>query len=172
MPVPPLAVAPSVRIDIWSDVASRTCYEAKQHLDLALAAYREPVDVVFHAFLEDPDGASTLDAHRLLVLARHEGLQAEVAERLMRAFLIEGRDPSDLFTLADIGIEAGLDGDRVRQWLAGDHGLEEVEEELAAARDIGITVAPTFVINRRYVVQGAQEPPTFLRVLERVARAA
>lgn len=163
-----------MRIDIWSDVACRSCLEAKRHLDLAIAAYADPVDLVFHAFEVDGDavGVSTLDAHRLLVLARHEGVQAEVVDRLLRAHLSEGRDIGDLFTLAEIGIEAGLDGHRVRQWLAGDHGLEEVEEELATARDLGITTVPTFVINRRYVVQGVQEPATFLRVLEHVSRAA
>ena len=163
-----------MRIDIWSDVACQSCYTALEHLDLAIAAYGEPVHLAFHAFQVDADesGVDTLDAHRLLVLARHEGVQAEVVSRLMRAHLVEGRDLGDLFTLAEIGIEAGLDGDRVRQWLAGDHGLEEVEEELATARDLRITTVPTFVIDRRYVVQGAQEPATFLRVLERLSHAA
>jgi predicted DsbA family dithiol-disulfide isomerase len=115
---------------------------------------------------------NTLDAHRLLVLARHEGVQVEAEERLMRAYFSEGRNVGDLFTLAEIGVESGLDGDRVRQWLAGDHGLEEVQEELATARDLGITAVPTFVIDRRYAVQGAQDAATLLRVLEQVSRAA
>ncbi|RZS90925.1 putative DsbA family dithiol-disulfide isomerase [Motilibacter rhizosphaerae] len=113
---------------------------------------------------------STRDAHRLLALGRHEGVQPEVQERLFRAYFTEGRDLGDLFVLAEIGVEAGLDGARVREWLAGDHGAEEVEEELATARDLGITAVPTFVIDRRYAVQGAQEPATLLRVLEQVSR--
>jgi len=113
---------------------------------------------------------NTRHAHRLLVLARHEGVQAEVAERLMRAYFTEGRNVGDLFTLAEIGVESGLDGDRVRHWLAGDHGQEEVEEELATARDIGITAVPTFVVDRKYAVRGAQDPATLLRVLEQVSR--
>ena len=38
---------------------------------------------------------NTFDAHRLLWLARHEGRQHVVEERLMRAYFTEGRDVSD-----------------------------------------------------------------------------
>ncbi|RKS80557.1 putative DsbA family dithiol-disulfide isomerase [Motilibacter peucedani] len=205
-----------MKIDVWSDVACPWCYIGKRRLEKAIAAFGEPVEVEFHAFVLDPTApaearplndhladkfggdveamqahvtglaageglefnmdkalaVNTRDAHRLLVLARERGLQAEAKERLLRAYFTEGRNVGDLFTLAEIGVEAGLDGDEVRSWLASDSGAAEVDEELATARDIGITAVPTFVIDRRYAVQGAQEAPTLLRVLERAAREA
>ena len=122
--------------------------------------------------METALAVNTRDAHRLLALARRHGVQAETNERLMAAYFTQGRNVGDVFTLAEIGVEAGLDGDEVRTWLASDSGTAEVEEELATARDLGITAVPTFVIDRRYAVQGAQEAPTFLRVLEQAAREA
>lgn len=124
----------------------------------------------FH--LDKALAVNTRDAHRLLVLARNRGVQAEAKERLLQAYFTDGRNVGDLPTLAEIGIEAGLDGDEVRSWLASDDGTAEVEEELAAARDLGINAVPTFVVDRRYAVQGAQEAATFLRVLEQASREA
>lgn len=209
-----------MRIDVWSDVACPWCYIGKRRLETAIAAYGQPVEVVYHAYLLDPSApdearplnpyleakygdavpamqarvtelaaaegiefhlekahaVNTRHAHRLLVLARRRGVQIEAKERLLRAYFTEGRDLGDLFTLAELGIEAGLDGDEVRAWLASENDAEngnaEVEEELATARDLGINAVPTFIIDRKYAVQGAQESSTFLRVLEQAAREA
>lgn len=47
-----------------------------------------------------------------------------------------------------------------------------MKEEIAQAQRLGITAVPTFVIDGRYAVQGAQPASAFLQVLEQVAGEA
>lgn len=109
---------------------------------------------------------STLDAHRLLRWARLEGAQGAVADGLFRAYFEQGRDISDRAVLAGIAAEAGLDRELVAALLASDADRAEVKTEDEAARGIGVTGAPTFLIGGKYVIQGAQEPDLWRRVID------
>ncbi|MGK4582389.1 DsbA family oxidoreductase [Kitasatospora sp. HPMI-4] len=115
---------------------------------------------------------NTFLAHRLLHLAEAEygaRKQAELKEALLKAHFSDGVDVGDRERLTAIAVAAGLDGDRVAAYLAGDEGTAEVRAQLAEARELGITAVPTFVFEGRWAVQGGQEAATFLRVLEQVA---
>jgi predicted DsbA family dithiol-disulfide isomerase len=117
--------------------------------------------------------ANTLTAHRLLRLAEHErgtAVQRAIAERLFDAHFTRGLDVGDATVLASIAAEEGMDSDRVEAYLATDEGLREVCDEIEAAQAMGVTAVPTFVFDGRYVLQGGQPAPTFLRALEEVAR--
>ena len=52
---------------------------------------------------------NTLDAHRLLHLAKERGLQEQVEERLMHAYLCEGEAIGEPETLQRLATDAGLD---------------------------------------------------------------
>lgn len=116
--------------------------------------------------------ANTLDAHRLLRLAEHEygaTVQQAVKERLLEAHFSAGADVSDPEVLAGLAHDAGMDAERVRGYLASGEGRREVQDEIAQAQRLGITAVPTFVIEGKYAVQGAQPASAFLQVLEQVA---
>jgi predicted DsbA family dithiol-disulfide isomerase len=119
----------------------------------------------FH--FETARAGNTLDAHRLVHLAGEHGLQDAMKERLMRAYLSEGELISDAATLERLGREVGLPEEALRELLAGDRFAAEVrdDEELAAA--IGIQAVPTFVVDRRIAVAGAQPPEVLLELLRR-----
>ena len=51
---------------------------------------------------------NTFDAHRIIWLAGERGVQDAVVEALFKAYFSDGRDISDVRTLADVAIEAGL----------------------------------------------------------------
>jgi predicted DsbA family dithiol-disulfide isomerase len=110
---------------------------------------------------------STLSAHRLLWLAAREGDAAAVGESLFHGYFAQGRDPSDPRTLVAAGAAGGLAEARVRALLDSDEGLAEVRAAIAQAQAIGIRAVPTFVIDGRYVLQGAQPPEAFAQVLRR-----
>ena len=61
---------------------------------------------------------------------------------------------------------------RVREFLAGHEGLPEVRAQLAQAQAMGIRAVPTFVIDGRFAVQGAQPPELFAQALRRAGEAA
>jgi len=112
---------------------------------------------------------NTLRAHRLLWLAGREGDAAAVAEALFRAHFAEGRNLADAQTLVEAGAAGGLPAARVNALLDSDEGLAEVRAQLAQAQALGITAVPSFVIDGRYLVQGAQPPETFARTLAQIA---
>ncbi len=111
--------------------------------------------------------SNTLAAHRLLVLAERLGCQAELKERLLAAYFTEGEPIGELDTLVRLAAEVGIDADQARAWLDGDDGQREVDEHLEYAEANFMTGVPTFVIDRAAAVQGAQDPDTFVIVLER-----
>lgn len=112
---------------------------------------------------------TTLPAHRLLWLAGREGVQEQVGEALFHAHFAQGRNLADPQVLADAAAAGGISAVRVQQLLDSDEGLAEVRAGLGQAQALGIRSVPTFVINGRYAVQGAQPPEAFAEVLARVA---
>jgi predicted DsbA family dithiol-disulfide isomerase len=116
--------------------------------------------------------ANTRLAHRLLWWAEQPGSpveQAALKERLLRAYFHDGLDVGDPDVLADCAADVGADRDAVRTWLDGDEGATEVLDLLTYANDNGITAVPTYVIDGRWAVPGAQEPDVFVNVLRRMA---
>ena len=113
-------------------------------------------------------GGNSYDAHRLIHLARALGREDEVTERVMRAWYTEGEAIGDPETLVRLGVEAGLDEAVVRDLLAGDdHGID-VRTDLALASQIGITSVPTFVLDQKYGVSGAQPVEVMLNAIRQV----
>jgi predicted DsbA family dithiol-disulfide isomerase len=124
----------------------------------------------FH--LDRAQRANTRDAHRALWYARQSGppeAQAALKERLLAAYFTDGSNIADPDLLATEGDRAGLGRDDVRRMLDSDEGIAEVAQSLAFAADAGITAVPTYVIDRRWSIPGAQDPDVFVQVLRRLA---
>jgi predicted DsbA family dithiol-disulfide isomerase len=112
---------------------------------------------------------NTFDAHRVTHLAARHGLQDEAEERLFRAYFTESEHLADPETLVRLASEIGLDPDEVRTTLAGDEFADAVRADIQAAHEMGISGVPTFVVDRRYAITGAQPPELILRALEQIA---
>jgi predicted DsbA family dithiol-disulfide isomerase len=117
--------------------------------------------------LEQAHPANTFDAHRLLHFAADHGVQAELKERLLRAYFTEGRRLGDHEQLGDLAADVGLDRQAAAEVLAGDGYADAVEADLALARDFGASGVPFFVFDRKYGISGAQEAAVFTEVLQR-----
>jgi predicted DsbA family dithiol-disulfide isomerase len=105
--------------------------------------------------------ANTFDAHRLTHLAAAHGRQDAMVERLQRAHFTDGELLSDLETLARLAEEVGV------PMLAGDEYADAVRDDERLAQEIGITAVPTFVVDRRVAVAGAQQPEVLRELLQR-----
>ncbi len=112
--------------------------------------------------------ANTQSAHRLLVLAEQQGVQAKLKERLMEAYFTEGEAIGDVDVLLRLASDVGLDEETARAWLAGSGGRREVLEHLEFAGAAGISSVPTFVFDRKAGVPGAQPAEVFVDVLEQM----
>ncbi|GAA1986398.1 DsbA family oxidoreductase [Kitasatospora viridis] len=116
--------------------------------------------------------ANTFLGHRLLHLAEAEygpAAQGALKEALLKAHFTDGVDVGDRAALTEVAVAAGLDRQRVTEYLAGEEGADEVRHQLDTARQLGISAVPTFVFEGRWAVQGGQEADTFLQVLNQVA---
>jgi predicted DsbA family dithiol-disulfide isomerase len=109
---------------------------------------------------------NTFDGHRLIHLAADEGLQEVANERLLRAYMSEGRAISDRDTLADLAAEIGLDRAQAREALDTDLHAEGVRNDERLARELGISAVPFFVFDRTYGASGAQPSEYLLAALE------
>ncbi len=114
--------------------------------------------------------ANTFDAHRLVAWAAAQELQLNMIETLQRAHFADGVDLSSRAELARLAGEIGLDERAAAAHLATPAGTDAVNADLAEARELGITSVPTFVVDRRYVIQGAQEPAALRSALEEIHR--
>lgn len=109
---------------------------------------------------------NTLDAHRLIKLAGHSGLEDRMVERLLRAYFADGEHLGDSVALVRLASEVGLDGGEVAAALDGDAELEAVRADIAEATTLGLSAVPAFVIDRSLLVSGAQPPAALLGALE------
>jgi predicted DsbA family dithiol-disulfide isomerase len=114
--------------------------------------------------------ANTFDAHRLVAWAAAQARQADMVEALQRAHFSEGVDLGSHTELAAVAGSIGLDASAALAYLGSGAGTEAVEVDLNLAYELGITSVPTFVIDRRYAVQGAQEAAVLRQALEEIAR--
>lgn len=101
---------------------------------------------------------NTLDAHRLIHWAGIEGRQTAAVSALFRAYFKEGRDIGDHDVLADIADRIELDASVIHRLLASEADREEIANRDAAAREMGLTSVPTFIVAGRHAVPGAQPP--------------
>lgn len=111
---------------------------------------------------------NTVRGHQMLHLAKVNGVQLEMAERLFRAYFTEGRHLGRIDELARLGADVGLDPDEVTGVLDADGMVHAVRADQEQAMRLGIAGVPFHVIEGRYGISGAQAPESFLDVLERV----
>ncbi|MEU4422906.1 DsbA family oxidoreductase [Actinoplanes sp. NPDC024001] len=114
--------------------------------------------------------ANTFAAHRLIAWAATLDRQADMLDALQRAHFTEGIDIGSVPALAGVAASINLDESAALAYLNSEAGSSAVQTDLNEARELGITSVPTFVIDGKYAVQGAQEPATLTAAFEEIAR--
>jgi predicted DsbA family dithiol-disulfide isomerase len=138
--------------------------------DGAVKAYAPIVDhakqagltINFDAMQRTPN---TLDAHRLIHWAGIEGRQTAAVSALFKAYFVEGRDISDHEVLADIADGIGMDASVVMRLLASDSDSDSIQARDAHAREKGVTAVPTFIVDSKHAVPGAQPAELWVKVI-------
>jgi predicted DsbA family dithiol-disulfide isomerase len=120
-----------------------------------------------HYRLDRTRPGNTFDAHRLIHLAADRGCQDQVKERLLAAYLCDGRAIGDPAVLLSEATGAGLDPADVTELLDGDAYAEDVRADESEARERQITGVPFFLIDGGFGVPGAQDRDTMLTILRR-----
>jgi len=107
-------------------------------------------------------------AHQLLCWAGEQGRQTALKLTLFKAYFTDGANISDDIILLDAVESIGLD--RVDAAAILDEGryVDMVAEEVAFWQDRNVTGVPAFIFNGQFMVPGAQDVDTFLRVIDKV----
>ena len=111
---------------------------------------------------------NTVKAHELLHLAKANGLQLEMKERLLAAYFEQGRHLGRIDELVELATEVGLDPVVTRDALEDGRYEPDVRADQAQAHAFGINGVPFFVLEGKYGISGAQAPEMFLQALEQV----
>lgn len=114
--------------------------------------------------------ANSFDAHRLIAWAAGQDRQAAMLDALQRAHFSDGVDIGSHAALARIAGTIGLDESSALTYLHSNAGADQVNADIAVARELGITSVPTFVIEGKYAVQGAQEAETLRTAFAEIVR--
>ncbi|KAJ5738188.1 hypothetical protein N7493_001343 [Penicillium malachiteum] len=127
---------------------------------------------------------STRDSHRLIWFAGQQtentspeteggdgdgkSVQTKVVENLFKAYFEDEKNITDKEVLIEAGVLAGLERGEVAKVLDEGIGAEEVDAEAFTASRRLVSGVPNFTIQGKYLIEGADEPETFLEVFERV----
>lgn len=129
-------------------------------------AHKEGLPMDFSKVSKAPN---TIEAHRLMWFAQKEGKEDALAHILFKAYFAEGKDVEDRSSLANLGKEAGLSEEALRQFTETEEGRDEVRYEERQYRASGISAVPSFIVNDKYLLQGAQPAEAFLELFNKVS---
>lgn len=116
--------------------------------------------------LENSVVANSFNAHRLIQLAKSNGLDNEIEEKLFIDYFTGGKNIDDKEVLIEAGVAVGLERLAIEMMLNSDSFTDEVRLDQKIAQQIGIQGVPFFVFDQKLAVSGAQPPETFLGALE------
>jgi predicted DsbA family dithiol-disulfide isomerase len=93
-------------------------------------------------------------------------------QKLMDLYFTRGADLSDRETLVQAAVSVGMPAGEVRNALASDVAVAEVEQEAKSARTAGIEGVPCFIFDGKFAVSGAQAPEFLASAIDRAAQAS
>ena len=112
---------------------------------------------------------NTFRAHQLLHWAGEQGAQTELELSLFESFFSREENVDDLDVLVAAAGRAHLDETVARAVLTDGRYADTVREEQRFWLTKGIRAVPSFILDRRYLIPGAQDPEAFVEALRRLA---
>ncbi len=111
-------------------------------------------------------------AHEATEYARDHGRHVEFHRAVFQKVYGKGEDISKWDVLRAAAEEAGLDPDEMQREVDAGKYKARVEEEVKRAYRMGVSGVPTYVINNKYALVGAQPYDVFKRALATVIKPA
>ncbi len=112
---------------------------------------------------------NTRIAHEATEYAREHGKANEFHKVVFRKVYGEGLDISKWEILRAAAEEVGLNADDMQTVVDGGKYTAEVAAQVQYAQQIGVTGVPTYVIDDRYAIVGAQPYQAFKNALAQIA---
>jgi predicted DsbA family dithiol-disulfide isomerase len=107
-------------------------------------------------------------AHESTEYARENGKLLEYHRAVFDKFYGKGEDISQWNVLRDAARSVGLDADEMQREVESGRYTAQVNAMVREAQQIGISGVPTYVLNDRYAIVGAQPYEVFLQALKKL----
>ena len=127
----------------------------------------ESIDFEFN-FSKTERIPNTFMAHRLLWKAEQFNLQTKLSEALFLAYFTDGLNIGSKEILAEISESVGMNKEEALNCLDSDEGGQETADLELNFIEKSIGAVPTYFINDKYIIQGGQEPETFVSFLRKI----
>ncbi|MBR7887845.1 DsbA family oxidoreductase [Marinomonas sp. A79] len=108
-------------------------------------------------------------AHQFILAATKVNLATPFVLATFRAYFTDGKDIGLTSVLEEIATGVGMQKADVEYALSS-NAQRLTEKKLAHLRSIDINSVPTYVINDKFMIQGAHDPESFLKVLNDIAQ--
>jgi len=112
---------------------------------------------------------NTFLAHQLLKWAEQQGKQAELELALFESYFSQQENVGEAKVLAEVASRVGLDQVEAAAVIEDGRYAAEVREHQRFWLSKGIQAVPSFILDRRYLIPGAQDPDVFVAALEKLS---
>lgn len=115
---------------------------------------------------------NTFLAHQLLMWAEQQDKQHDLELELFESYFSKRENVGQPEVLARAAGRVGLDEEEARALLEDGRYARDVREQQRFWLTKGIHAVPSFILDRRFVIPGAQDPDVFVAALGKVAKEA
>jgi predicted DsbA family dithiol-disulfide isomerase len=160
------SIIPQHGKDVYTFLAERKGISLEQSKEMHKGVVERAKSVGLDYHFEKAIVSNSLTAHRIIHLAKTKKLGDEMEEIFFKAYFTEGKDLNDASTLIELGSQAGLNENEVREVVENEKMyLNDVKKDIAEAQEIGVLGVPFFVFDRKYAISGAQPHETFVQTI-------
>lgn len=137
-----------------SVLGSRDAVDESERTLIALGE-EDGIAFDFNAISRMPN---TLDAHRVIYWASQdkEGVQDRLVGELFSRYFEQGQDIGKPEVLIEAASTSGMQGNVVGKLLTTDIDRNTIIEDIVGAQYIGVRGVPSFIVDKKFVVMGAQ----------------
>jgi predicted DsbA family dithiol-disulfide isomerase len=165
------SITPQSGKDVYTFLAERKGMSLEQSKEIHQGVVERAKSVGLEYHFDKAIISNSLTAHRIIQLAKSKKLGDEMEEIFFKAYFTQGRDLNDGPTLVELAVKAGLDQTQVLEVLKDENSfLNEVQNDITEAQQIGVQGVPFFVFDRKYAVSGAQPVEAFVNTIREVLK--
>jgi len=124
------------------------------------------------SFYEGQRIYNTFLAHQLLAWAAQHRKQSSLEMALFESYFSKQENVGDEKVLASVAGRAGLDEIEAAALLEDGRYAADVREHQRFWLSKGIQAVPSFILDRRYLIPGAQDPDVFVAAFEKLTEEA
>jgi predicted DsbA family dithiol-disulfide isomerase len=135
-----------------------------------LSGVGESVGFSFN-FYEGQRIYNTFLAHQVLAWAEQQGKKSELELALFESYFSKQENVGDEKTLTEVAGRVGLDQEEAAAVLKDGRFARDVREHQRFWLGKGVSAVPSFVLDGRFLIPGAQNPDVFVAAIEKLVEA-